>query len=54
MLLAHYDDNSYLIVNWKEIYEFEANNKNINFPTQFRLGSINHADIKMLLRNLTY
>ena len=28
-------DNSYLFVNWKEIVKFKANNKNVNFPTQF-------------------
>ena len=30
---------SFLFVNGKEIYKFKANNKNINFPTQFCLGS---------------
>ena len=32
-------DNSYLFVNGKKIYKFTSNNKNINFPTQFCLGS---------------
>ena len=32
-------DSSYLFVNGKEIYKFKANNKNVNFPTQFCLGS---------------
>ena len=27
-------------VNGKEIFKFKADNKNINFPTQFCLGSI--------------
>ena len=33
-------DNSYLFVNGKEIFKFKADNKNVNFPTQFCLGSI--------------
>ena len=34
----HYNaDNSYLFVNGKEIFRFEADNKNINFSTQFLL-----------------
>ena len=33
-------DNNYLFVNGKEIYKFKANNKNINFPTQFCLVSM--------------
>ena len=33
-------DNSYLFVNWKEIYEFKAGNNNVKFPTQYCLGSI--------------
>ena len=37
----HYnDDNSYLFVNGKEILKFKAGNKNVNFPTQFCLGSM--------------
>ena len=40
-LSLHYDgDNSYLFVNGKEIFKFKASNRNINFPTQFYLGSI--------------
>ena len=40
----HYNaDNSYLFVNGKEIFKFKADNKNINFPTQFRLGSISNG-----------
>ena len=39
-LSLHYnDDNSYLFVNGKEIYKFKASNKNVNFPSQFCLGS---------------
>ena len=38
-LSLHYDvDNSYLFVNGKVIFKFKADNKNINFPTQFCLG----------------
>ena len=29
-----------MFVNGKEIITFKANNKNVNFPTQFCLGSI--------------
>ena len=37
----HYNsDNSYLFVNGKEICKFKASNKNVNFPSQFCLGSI--------------
>ena len=37
----HYNaDNSYSFVNGKEIRKFKADNKNVNFPTWFRLGSI--------------
>ena len=40
-LTLHYDgDSNYFFVNGKEIYKFKANNKNVNFPTQFCLGSI--------------
>ena len=41
---SHYNaDNSYLFVNRKEIFKFKANNKNVNFPTQFCLGSISNG-----------
>ena len=33
----------YLFVNWKEIFKFKANNKNVNFPTQFSLGRISNG-----------
>ena len=33
-------DNSCLFVSRKEIYQFKASNKNVNFPSQIRLGSI--------------
>ena len=34
------DVNSYLFVNGEKIYNFKANNKNVNFPNQFCLGSM--------------
>ena len=35
-LSLHYNgDNSYLLVNGKEICKFKVNNRNVNFPTQF-------------------
>ena len=34
---------SYLFVNGKEVFKFKADNKNINFPTQFCLGSISNG-----------
>ena len=40
--LHYYGDNSYLFVNRREIFKFKADNKNINFPTQFYLGSISN------------
>ena len=40
-LSLHYnDDSSYWFLNWKEIIKFKADNKNVNFPTRFCLGSI--------------
>ena len=40
----HYNaNNSYLLVNRKEIFKFKADNKNINFPTQFYLGSTSNG-----------
>ena len=36
-------DNGYLFVNEKEIIQFKADNKNLNFPTQFCLWSISHG-----------
>ena len=40
--LRYNGDNSYLFVNGKEIFKFKADNKNVNFPTQFCLGSISN------------
>ena len=40
----HYNaGNSYWFVNGKEIFKFKANNKIVNFPTQFCLGSISNG-----------
>ena len=42
-LSLHYNaDSSYLLVNGKEIFKFKADNKNVNFLTQFCLGSIHN------------
>ena len=39
-LSLHYNgDNNYLFVNGKENFKFKANNGNVNYPTQFCLGS---------------
>ena len=40
MSLHYKADNSHLFVNGKVIFKFKGDNKNINFPTQFCLGSI--------------
>ena len=43
-LSLHYNaDNSYLFVNGKDIIKFKADNKNVNFPTQFFRGSISNG-----------
>ena len=40
----HYNaNNSYLFVNGKEIFKFKADNENVDFPTQFCLGSISNG-----------
>lgn len=42
-LSLHYNHgNSYLFANEKEIYKSKADNKNVNFPTQFHLGSMSN------------
>ena len=39
----HYnDENCYLFVNGKEINKSKASNKNVNFPSQYCLGSISN------------
>ena len=43
-LSSHYNaGNSYLSVNGKEVFEFKANNKNVNCPTQSCLESISNG-----------
>ena len=40
----HYNaNNSYLFINGKEIFKIKADNKNVNFPTQFCLRSISNG-----------
>ena len=42
-LSLHYNhDNSYFFVHGKLICKFNAGNKNVNFPTQFHLGSLSN------------
>ena len=43
MSLHYSGDKSYLFVNGKEIYKFKADNEIVNFPSQFRLGSISNT-----------
>ena len=38
--LCYAADNSYLFVNGKEIIQFKVDNKSVNFPTWFYIGSI--------------
>ena len=40
MNLHYSGDSSYLFPNGKQINKFKASNKNVNFPSQFCLGSI--------------
>ena len=43
-LSFHYNaDNIYLFVNGKEIFKFKADNKNVNYSTQFCLRSISNG-----------
>ena len=43
-LSLHYNaDNSYLFANGKEIFKFNADNNNVNFPNQFCLESISNG-----------
>ena len=41
--LLYNADNNCFFVNRKEIFKFKADNKNVNFPTQFCLGSISNG-----------
>ena len=43
MSLPYNAGNSYLFVKGKEIFKFKADNKNVNFPTQFCLESISNG-----------
>ena len=43
MSLHYNGDNSDLFINGKEAYNFKADNKNFNFPTQFCFGSITNG-----------
>ena len=43
MSLQYNANNSYLFVNGKEIFKFKADNENVDFPTQFCLGSISNG-----------
>ena len=52
-LSVHYNtDNNYLFVNWKQ-KKFEADNKDINFLTQFGLGSISNVFISTESREVS-
>ena len=57
--LPYNADKSYLFVSAKEVFKFKADNKNINFSTQFFLGSISNGfnaaeSITILLISPTY
>ena len=43
LTLRYHSDNSYLLVNGKEFFRLKANNKNVNFPTQFCLENISNG-----------
>ena len=43
MIFYYNGDNSYFFVNGKEIFKFKASNKNVNFETQFYIGSISNG-----------
>ena len=43
MSLPYNAGNSYLFVKGKEIFKFKADNKIVNFPTQFCLESISNG-----------
>ena len=40
--LLYNADNSYFFVNGKEIFQFKAGNKNVNFPAQFCVRSLSN------------
>ena len=54
MSLRYNAGNSYLCVNGKEIIRFKADNKNVNFPTWFCLGSISDGFREVSLNAIVY
>ena len=53
-LSLHYNaDNSYLFVNGKGLFKFKVDNKNVNFTTQFCLGSISNGFSATELREVS-
>ena len=54
-LSLHYNgDNSYLFVNGKEIFKFKADDKNVNFPTQFCPGNISNGFSNTEFREVSF
>ena len=54
-LSLHYNiDNDCLFVSGIEIYNFKSNNKRVNFPNQFFLGSISNLSQKTMLSHEKY
>ena len=50
----HYNaDNIYLFFNGKEIFNFKADNKNVNFPTQFCIEIISNGLINTESREVS-
>ena len=53
-LSLHYNaDNIYLFFNGKEIFNFKADNKNVNFPTQFCIEIISNGLINTESREVS-
>ena len=47
----HYNvDNSCLFINGKEVFKFKADNKNVNFPTQFCLERISNRLVLLSIK----
>ena len=54
-LSSHYNsDNDCLFVSGIEIYNFKSNNRRVNFPNQFFLGSISNLSQKTMLSQEKY
>ena len=54
-LSLHYNGrNNYLFVNGKEIYKLKIYSRNINFPTQFCLGSISEKLVAIESREISF